>query len=258
MMHVPHASTVIPPEVRGQLLLADVELARELERMTDERTDELAAAAAALVVPRPWLFVNCLSRLVVDPERFPDEREEMRRVGMGAVYHRTSAGLPLRAVDVTTEADLIDAAYTPYTDALADLVDSRIAATGRAVLIDLHSYPRDALPYELHQDARRPEICLGTDSFHTPAQLTDSARHAFTGLGDVVLNEPFAGTYVPSRHYQKDHQVSSIMIELRRDTYLDADGELRGPAAERIHGAIAALLRGAQALGCSPNPRSGP
>jgi hypothetical protein len=107
-MHVPHASTVIPPEVRGQLLLDDVELARELERMTDARTDELAAAAAALVVPRPWLFVNCLSRLVVDPERFPDEREEMRRVGMGAVYHRTSAGLPLRDTDGATEADLIE------------------------------------------------------------------------------------------------------------------------------------------------------
>jgi hypothetical protein len=36
--------------------------------------------------------------------------------------------------------------------------------------------------------------------------------------------------------------------------YLDASGELRGPVAERIHGAIAALLRRAQALGCSPNP----
>ncbi len=32
-----------------------------------------------------------------------------------------------------------------------------------------------------------------------------------------MVNEPFAGTYVPQRHYQQDRRVLSIMLELRRD-----------------------------------------
>jgi len=36
--------------------------------MTDTRTDELAKLATGQVSTWPWLFVNRLSRLVVDPE----------------------------------------------------------------------------------------------------------------------------------------------------------------------------------------------
>jgi N-formylglutamate deformylase len=53
-------------------------------RLTDAHTEELAIRAAEGAALRPWLFVNRLSRLVVDPERLPDEGEEMRAVGMGA------------------------------------------------------------------------------------------------------------------------------------------------------------------------------
>jgi N-formylglutamate deformylase len=86
ILHVPHASSTIPAYIRAGIVLDDAALAAELATMTDAHTDRIALAAAARVTPRPWLFVNRLSRLVVDPERFPDDREEMRAVGMGAVY----------------------------------------------------------------------------------------------------------------------------------------------------------------------------
>lgn len=43
LLHIPHASTVIPEDVRGQFVLSDDELARELVRMTDWHTDALFA-----------------------------------------------------------------------------------------------------------------------------------------------------------------------------------------------------------------------
>jgi N-formylglutamate deformylase len=158
IVHVPHSSTSIPDDVRAQLLLGDSALADELRLMTDARTDELAVLAAERATPRPWLFVNRLSRLVVDPERLPDESEEMYAVGMGAVYTRTSGGLVLRETDEQAEAALLERFFAPYAEGLADLVDERISATGLAVLVDLHSYPVRALPYERHQDARRPPV----------------------------------------------------------------------------------------------------
>jgi len=242
VIHVPHSSTRIPDDVRTQLLLDDDELAEELRLMTDARTDELAARAARQVAPRPWLIVNHLSRLVVDPERLPDAHEEMYDVGMGAVYTRTSAGLVLRDVDGHAERQLLKRFFTPYAEALADLIDERIAACGHAVLVDLHSYPVQALPYELHRDARRPPVCLGVDVDHTPTALRERAFRACSGIGQVVVNEPFAGSYIPLRHFGRDNRVSSVMVELRRDTYLRDDGSMDPEGARRVGDALVAIL----------------
>jgi N-formylglutamate deformylase len=242
VIHVPHSSTRIPDEVRPQLLLDYDALAEELRLMTDARTEDLAILAARQAASRPWLFVNRLSRLVVDPERFPDEREELYDVGMGAVYTRTSGGLLLRDADEQAESALLTRFFTPYADALADLVDERLSATGRAVLVDVHSYPVQALPYELRQDARRPAVCVGVDVDHTPAALVDRVSRACAAIGQVVVNEPFSGSYIPLRHFGRDKRVTSVMVELRRDTYLRDDGSLDPAGARRISAALVAIL----------------
>jgi N-formylglutamate deformylase len=177
--------------------------------------------------------VNQLSRLVIDPERFTDDREELNSKGMGAVYTKTSAGLPLRHhADQTLLRDYFD----PYAAALADLVDDRLDVTGRAVILDIHSYPAEALAYELHPEAARPEVCLGIDPDHTPPLLQEAARKAFDGW-EVAINEPFTGTYVPLRHHGRDRRVLSIMIELRRDVLTERFTETASRLAELIHGA---------------------
>ena len=231
ILHAPHASRQIPAEVRAGLLLDPT---RELDRMTDAHTDVLAGRAAATARLRPWCFMNLVSRLVVDPERFPDEREELRAVGMGAVYTRTSDGRPLRAGD----DELLARWYWPYAQAITDLVDQRLAAVGRAVIVDVHSYPRERLPYE-RGGPDRPEICLGTDADHTPSWLEDAAGTAFAGR-DVAVNTPFAGCYVPLKHYRRDPRVNAIMIEIRRDLYTDEPG---GPATAGLDELAIALTR---------------
>jgi len=242
VIHVPHSSTRIPDDVRARLLLDDDALAEELRLMTDARTEELAILAASQVTPRPWLFVNRLSRLVVDPERLPNDHEELYDVGMGAVYTRTSGGLALRESDEEAERTLLSRFLTPYAEALADLVDERIFATRRAVLVDLHSYPADALAYELHQDAKRPPVCVGVDVDHTTDGLLERVSRACSVIGEVVVNEPFVGTYVPLRHFGRDNRVTSVMVDLRRDTYLRDDGSLDPEGARRIIAALVEIL----------------
>lgn len=243
VLHVPHGARRIPAPVRARILLDDAALGLELDRMTDAGTDHVAHGAADAVGgergARPWIFENLLSRLVIDPERFPDEREEMRAVGMGAVYTKTSHGEALRADDPDHERALIAEYFDPYAQAMTELVEERLAATGRAVIIDVHSYPSTALPYELHADDARPAVCLGTDAFHTPDRLLAAAREAFRPCGDVAVNAPFSGCYVPLRHYRTRPEVSALMIEMRRDTYhqnpralTDALGGLIERAAE--------------------------
>jgi N-formylglutamate amidohydrolase len=212
ILHVPHASRLLGG-ARAGIVLDDASLGAELDRMTDAYTDRIAAEAGS----GAWRFINGYSRLVVDPERFPDEREEMLAVGMGAVYTRTSLGEPLRADDPAAAETLLSGHFRPYAEAFSDLVDARLSALGRVIIVDVHSYPSRPLPYELHGDGPRPAVCIGTDPFHTPAWLIATARRAFGAIG---LNTPFAGCYVPIKHYRRDPRVQAVMVELRRDTYM--------------------------------------
>ncbi|MDX3237726.1 N-formylglutamate amidohydrolase [Streptomyces sp. ME03-5709C] len=240
LLHVPHSARTVPGPVRERIVLDDAALAAELDHMTDAYTDLIAARAAART--GAWQFTNLLSRLVVDPERFPDGREEMRAVGMGAVYTRTSHGAPLREDDPRHEQMLLDAYFDPYAAAMTTAVQDRLAATGRAVVIDVHSYPGTPLPYELHGDGPRPDVCLGTDAFHTPAWLLEAAREAFAPHGEVGLDSPFAGTYVPLKHYGEVREVSALMVEIRRDGYMAEPGGAPGEGLDRLGDALAALV----------------
>ncbi|MGA5218323.1 N-formylglutamate amidohydrolase [Streptomyces cinereoruber] len=238
LLHVPHSSRAVPADVRAEILLGDDALERELDHITDAHTAEIAATAAAAAGTAPWRFVNRLSRLVVDPERFPDEREEMAAVGMGAVYTRTTHRAALRPAGFDP-APLIDRYFAPYAAGMAGAVADRLAATGRAVVIDVHSYPSAPLPYELHGDGPRPPVCLGTDAFHTPPALLDAAREAFGGVG---TDSPFAGTYVPLAYYGREPRVHALMVEIRRDLYMREPGGAAGPGAAALGAALAELV----------------
>ncbi|MGB3673724.1 MAG: N-formylglutamate amidohydrolase [Candidatus Nanopelagicales bacterium] len=215
LLHVPHSSRLIPAWVRERILLSGAELAAEIDRMRDSYTDVIAERAAAQARVRPHMFVNELARQVVDPERFPDEREAMAQIGHGAVYLNTSQLTPLRADDPQHVAELLDRYFHPYARRMTDEVQEILNARGQVTVLDIHSFPREALPYE-QSGGPRPSICLGVDEFHTPPGLIDAAREAFSEF-DIEINTPFAGTYVPLKFYERDRQVRGLMIEVRRD-----------------------------------------
>lgn len=219
VVHVPHSATHLPADVRRSLQLGDAELARELRTMTDHHTELIVAGTGALGATR---FVNRWSRLAVDPERFADPRlEEMEGVGMGAVYTATSDGRPLRTIDPAQREQLLARHFHPYHAAFAAEVDRQLEDHGVCTIIDVHSYPSDALAYERHGTDPRPPLCIGTHPVHTPEGL----RATIAGIAQAhglawALDVPFRGTYVPLRHLD-DPRVRSVMLEFRRDTYLD-------------------------------------
>jgi N-formylglutamate deformylase len=239
VLHVPHASRALTATARRGILLDDAALDDELDHLTDAYTDVLARRAADVAGRRPWIFENRLSRLVVDPERFPDEREEMRTVGMGAVYTHGWSRRRLRDDDPVRDAGLLASHFEPYAAAMSAVVGERLAATGRAVLLDVHSYPAERLPYELHGDGPRPPVCLGTDPVHTPPALIAAATAAFTG---VALDTPFAGCYVPLRYHRSHPAVTALMIEIRRDGYLAGPGGAPTDGLDRFAAALARLV----------------
>ena len=223
--HVPHAAARVPPRERSGILLDDAGIALELIRMTDAHTDRLYSWVRDL---GGTLVVNRVSRLVVDPERFPDDADEpMAAVGQGAVYSRTSMGAPLRAPGAAERARLIARYYEPYHAALEAEVAAALAAHDRCLLLDGHSFASVPLPGEPDQDPDRPDVCIGTDPFHTPRDLVAALATSLAAEGfRVAVDRPFAGALVPLRWYRADRRVSAVMLEVRRGTYMDeATGE---------------------------------
>jgi N-formylglutamate deformylase len=208
ILHIPHASTVLPQSV--EFLLGDEDLAHEVNAMTDHNTHQLFELFKAQRVVFP------VSRLVVDPERFIED--PMESVGMGVVYTKTSSGESLRNISSVQRQRLIDQYYHPHHHQLTTATRLALSTYGRCLIVDCHSFPAQPLPYEVDQS--RPDICIGTDLFHTPPELTAHIVTKFEGLGyTVAVNSPFAGTLVPMDYYQKDSRVQSVMVELNRKLY---------------------------------------
>jgi N-formylglutamate amidohydrolase len=192
----------------------------ELNKLTDAFTDELFAVDL-LKAPA---VVFMVSRMVLDPKRFLDDGQEvMARRGMGVVYTRTSEGRTLRGPMAGEERDaLIARYYRPHHLQFEKSVHACLKNVGSCTIVDCHSYPSQPLSSDLDQSVPRPDICIGTDAFHTPDWLTRGLCHEFEQLGyTTAVDAPYAGTIVPMTYYRCDPAVRSVMIEVNRKLYMD-------------------------------------
>ena len=251
VLHVPHSSRVVPPDIRDRLSLEEAELAMELLRMTDHFTDELFCASSRRSDMTAVVFP--VSRLVVDPERFDDDGiEPMASIGMGVIYTRTSAGQSLRAKPVGDErALLLERYYRPHHRRLEAAVQTALRSFGRCLVIDCHSFPSTPLPYEVDQEPNRPDICLGTDEYHTPDELLIAAKAAcdLEGLS-VTVNRPFAGALVPMAFYRRDRRVSALMIEVNRKLYMNEHAGEKSTGFRDVQAKLTRIIR-ATATSCA-------
>ena len=242
----------IPSDVRAGLLLDDVALEQELVRLTDWHADRLLGWVPGA---GGTLLVNGVSRLVVDPERFVDDMvEPMAKVGQGVVYTRTTDGRPLRRPDEGERERLLARYFDPYHAVLTRLVADALARFGECLLLDGHSFATEPLASEPDQADDRPDVCIGTDPFHTPREMALALRSALEAEGfRVELDRPFAGTLVPLAFYRRDSRVSSVMLEVRRGLYCD---EATGAPTEDLDG-VAERIERALRTGIGLEPRPG-
>ena len=235
ILNIPHASTIlnwtdIPSPVNESgstiywnhgghcrtILYRLQNYKKELQFMTDWYTDELFnnGIGTAHIAP--------VSRLICDMERFRDpEQEAMEKIGMGICYTNRHDGTHLSDYKTSHRDKIIEKYYDPYHQRLTDFVDEALQEHKCALILDCHSFHPTPLPYEPDQSPDRPDICMGTDSFHTPQELVEISQRFFMDKGySVKINSPYAGTIVPLKHLCKNKRVLSIMIELNRGLYL--------------------------------------
>lgn len=221
ILNIPHSSTWITgmnPFPRFSNWAASAAfmqmLHSELLPMTDWYTDELFINGIGTPIVAP------VSRIICDTERFRnDEDEPMSKIGMGVCY-RTTHDLK-RSWNPSYRQWVLENVYDVHHRKLEEAVDRVLDEYNRALILDCHSFSSVPLPYEPDQDPDRPDICIGTDPFHTPQCLIELTKEFFCNKRyRTKINSPYSGTMVPLKHLGRNKHVMSIMLEINRGLYL--------------------------------------
>ena len=235
ILHIPHSSKRIPTWYRS-LFYAPRDIDRELEAMTDMYTDQLFNQPyAKLVFP--------LSRLVCDVERFRNPfKEAMTEKGMWICYSRNSLGKPLKRLESAYVQDMLVNYYDKHHAKLTKMVAENLKAEGKTLIVDCHSFP-EHMPWLAKQAWPEVDICIGADKFHTAVKLIDTISQEFTRRGyKVAVNAPFSGTLVPMKYYQQNKVVQSVMLEINRRLYYDAETKSHNNLFAKLRDDISEIL----------------
>jgi N-formylglutamate amidohydrolase len=236
ILHIPHASLKIPDY--GKYLLPRDAVDSEALHLTDLYTDELFVGGHYdTAIQADFCRVYC------DVERFDnDALEPMSKFGMGATYVQCDDGRQLRSLTPAERDAIMQTCYYPHHKRLTEAVDAAILQIGEARIVDCHSFPDPPLQCSLYQGDAKFDFNIGTDTFHTPNEWIDASVEFFANRGfRLGIDEPYAGSIVPMKHYQNDTRVKSIMLEVNRNLYMNND-YTRGPRFAEIKAVISEFL----------------
>jgi len=239
IIHIPHSSARIP--YRDGYVADNRVIENEIKKLTDWFTNEL------FTIPemQNTEVIADFSRVFCDVERFENDADEpMAAFGMGVLYETTDSGSPLRIVTPQLRESVLAQFYTPHHKRLTDIVEAHLKEYGEAIILDAHSFSDIPFIRDIDQSLNRPDFCIGTDPFHTPAEWILRAKEYLSGQGySVKINSPYAGTIVPLKHYGNDARVKSIMLEVNRKLYMDEDNCEKLAVFEEINATISGFLR---------------
>lgn len=147
------------------------------------------------------------------------------KAGLGVVPRIIGEGMPIYddKIPIREAFKRLSDIYTPYHEALKNLLLARHKQFGMSVLIDCHSMPSGP---ELGRKATsQPDIVLGDCwGISCSREVTGMAERLFLEAGfKVRRNVPYAGGYA-ARHYGAPARCChALQIEINRSLYMDEE-----------------------------------
>lgn len=227
----PHSGRDYPAEFLAASMLEPTALRSSEDAYVDCFLRAAAPAGAPVLlggVPRAYVDYN-RAATELDPALIagvsPHGLNPRVSSGLGVIPRVVAGGRTIYRGKITrAEAELrLQRYWHPYHAKLDELMAEHRKRFGRAILLDMHSMPRDAVSMNRQHNALRPDIVLG-DRFGAAAQsaITDAVAAIFANAGlRVARNSPFAGAYITQRHGTPSIGQHAIQIEIDRGLYLD-------------------------------------
>ena len=236
LIHLPHCGVEIPCRYTDDYFLSDDELKYNIVQYCDLYTDELFGSLYNAFGGTK----NTYSRLFFDPERFDDVYESMhKRFGLGWFYE--NAILSKKPLRKTDNKSRIREYFELHHNDLNEKTKQKLELYGKCTIIDCHSFSPER--YWFHdQNLELPDICIGYEDGHVDSVLVEIIIDVFRSF-NVVINSPYAGSLVPTDYWQKDFRVKSVMIEINKKLYLEADNQTKSRNFETINRKIDNILK---------------
>ena len=220
VLHIPHASPVLPFGMSGW----GEGIEAEIVRWTDWYTDWLFASLS-LADPRIFPITYPFSRFFCDVERLEDD--PLEAIGQGRVYRRFGS------LERTLSNDLLAFALRSYEEHQRCLEGALSGCGPGVLLVDCHSFPKDLS----HVD-----ICIGVnDDWSRPSdEIIELAVSIFSSKGySAVVNNPYSNSVSPKMGIN----YPSLMIELNKGTYLHGVDEMDYRKAPSVRSCIEEFFR---------------
>ena len=237
ILHIPHSSRNIP-NYDGYVVDRET-LVNEINTLTDWFTEELFDLPFQKIV-------TPFSRIFCDVERFEDDSVEvMAKYGMGMCYTHLDNGQIMRNTTPVLRKKIKMDYYNKHHALLEKGTTETLSKNNKVIITDCHSFPDLPLNRDLIKETPRPDFCIGTDDFHTPGRLVNSLLESISKQGYTVkINNPYSGTIIPQKYFQKDKRVQGIMIEVNRKLYMDTaySGIIRNENFDNIKTLIKKLV----------------
>lgn len=217
VLHIPHASPVLPFGRSGW----EEGIEAELVRWTDWYTDWLFASLS-LMDPRIYPIIYPFSRFFCDVERLEDD--PLEAIGQGIIYERF-----VNLKRSISEEERVFAMWS-YEEHHSRL--QRAISGEETLLVDCHSFPSDLSDVD---------ICIGVndDSSRPDELLLEMVLERLRKKGyHTEINDPYANSVAPD--CQSPYQ--SLMIEVNKGIYMNGDSMMDIVSAQRLRKALEEVL----------------
>lgn len=211
ILHIPHSKTEIPIKEGFNLDLIE----SETNLLVDHATDKI------FNLPNIDSVVFEYNRIFCDVERLEDKNEPLFEKGRGFYYTHTDDGKMLRQLIPNIKSIIKTDFYEVHHKKLEFVTETKLNNHNSVLIIDCHSFTDEPFKSDIDKKSNRPDVCLGTDDFHTPNWLITQLKKGFENNGlNVEINSPYSGTIIPLKYFKKDKRVKGIMIEINRKLYI--------------------------------------
>ncbi len=249
----PHSGREYP----GEMLARSELTALEIRSSEDAFVDELYADAPDLGAP---LIAARVPRAFVDFNRAETELDPALIRGARNLPHnpRVACGLGVIPRVVAHSREIyrgklpmaearrrIELYWRPYHAQLDALLTEARRDFGRAILVDCHSMPHDAVVGQCASNEIAPEIVLG-DRFGASAhrEIVREFEIAFRAEGfRVSRNAPFAGAYISQAYGRPSRGQHAVQIEVDRSVYMHEATLRKRAEFDEVRAAIARVMK---------------
>lgn len=227
----PHSGTDYDPAFVAQSVLNELQIRSSEDAFVDRLFGSATDCGAVLLAAQ-------VPRAFVDLNRAPDELDPAVIEGIARAPHnpRVSSGLGViprvvsggraiyRGKLTLAQAEArIKQFWHPYHRALRDMVDATHTRFGKAILIDCHSMPHEALEHHGRPGRDLPDVVLG-DRFGAAAApwVMASVETAFEREGfRTARNTPFAGAFIAQSYGRPSAGRHVVQVEIDRSLYMN-------------------------------------